>query len=137
LNLGGFASSFLDNAIADLQAFTKPLQPLANDLETPFIAGSNFTTIWVMQQLGYGQAAGYATTFANTVHAINALTPPVAGTATSVNPRQLLRASAEPDAARDREQHAGKRRSGRFASRQPRDGFRAVAEHPRPPARHR
>jgi len=85
LNLGGFASSFLDNAIADLQAFTKPLQPLANDLETPFIAGSNFTTIWVMQQLGYGQAAGYATTFANTVHAINALTPPVAGTATSVN----------------------------------------------------
>ncbi len=85
LNLGGFASSFLGKAIADLQAFTRPLQPLADDLETPFIAGSNFTTLWVMQQLGYGQAAGYARTFADTVHAINALTPPVAGTATSVN----------------------------------------------------
>jgi hypothetical protein len=85
LNLGGFASSFLDKAIADLQAFTKPLQPLADDLETPFIAGSNFTALWVMQELGYGQAAGYAKTFADTVHAINALTPPAAGTAASVN----------------------------------------------------
>ena len=85
LNLGGFASSFLGQAIADLQAFTRPLRPLADDLEMPFIAGSNFTTLWVMQQLGYGQAAGYARTFADTVHAVNALTAPAAGTTSWVN----------------------------------------------------
>ena len=111
LNLGGFASSFLDKAIADLQAFTKPLQPLADDLETPFIAGSNFTTLWVMQQLGYGQAAGYAKTFADTVHAINALTPPAAGTATSVNLGSFTPQVQSPR-SRDRRQHAGQRRPG-------------------------
>ncbi len=80
MNVGGFAANFLRNALADLQSFTEPLQPLTNALENPLIPGFGFTTSWVMQQLGYGQAASEAETFANAIHAINSLSLP-----TSVN----------------------------------------------------
>jgi hypothetical protein len=73
MNIGRFAASFLNSAIANLQAFTRPLQPLADALDKPLIPGWGITTAWVMQQLGYDQAASDARTFAGAIRTINNL----------------------------------------------------------------
>jgi hypothetical protein len=73
MNVGQFAGSFLSSAVTDLQSFTRPLQPLADALTNPLLPGWGFTATWLMQQLGYGQAASAAKTFADTIHTINSL----------------------------------------------------------------
>ena len=75
MNVSRFGVSFLNNTITDLQKFTKPLQTLADALEKPLLPGWGFTMTGLMQQLGYGQAASVAKTFADTIEAINSLSP--------------------------------------------------------------
>ncbi len=73
MNLGQFATSFLNTAVKNLQNFTEPLQPLASALTQPLLPGWGFSTTWLMQQLGYGDQVAAIKTFATTVQTINAL----------------------------------------------------------------
>jgi hypothetical protein len=85
MNVGQFAAGFLSTAITNLQAFTRPLAPLADALDKPLVPGWGLTTTWLLEQLGYGQAAADAKAFAGAIHAINNLPASLSATDAWVN----------------------------------------------------
>lgn len=69
-----FAGTFLADAVADVQAVTGRLQPLADALDRPLISKDwGVSTVWMLRQLGYGDTADAVQQFADTITALNAL----------------------------------------------------------------
>src|SRR5579883_604342 len=109
MNVSQFAAGFLNNAVTNLQSFTKPLNSLADAFEKPLIPGWGLTTTWLMQQLGYGQEASEIKSFADAIHEINS----ISGSLTASNgwvdlgsfnaevksPNQLVTLSSKPNSS--------------------------------------
>lgn len=125
MNVGRFAAGFLNNAVTNLQSFTQPLGSLADNLDKPLIPGWGLTTTWLMQQLGYGDAAREIRSFADTIQAINNLPTSLTGSHSWVtlgsfsaqvkSPTQLVTISSQPSHAADITSQLGGRVSAALA----------------------
>ena len=83
INVGAFAGDFLGKVTTDLQAFAKPLTPLADALTNPVVDTSwakqfGLTTYQLLDTLGYHDASQNAKALGDAIHAINALSVPTA-----------------------------------------------------------